>query len=376
MEYWLSALWQSLELVFFHLFWSAFFPRKVSVKKYLYYFAGLLFFSFCYIHLIKNSLLELAIGFVLHLFSAKILYQGKTWQHLLAIAFAMIIGSMVDVAVLYGTCAILGISLNELTWRILSYSVIVTIGKLISILLGWIIHQWKKNSDFLSIQYKSILLSLLFPAVSYIMLLFLFNSYAGQNDMSMSAFIFTCILVVANLASLYIINRLVQTERTTREAALMKQQMQIQTESTLALERYYRAQRETAHEFKHQLQTIHDLLSEGEFEAAHAYVNGLQATQVTRILAVNSHHPIIDAILNHKYQLATDQQIDMQIQVNDLSGVQFSVDALVVLLSNLLDNAIEACLRVETNPVIDCSVLHENDLLYIFVNNTSLPVTL
>ncbi len=376
MEYLLSILWQTLELIFLHLFWSAFFSRKVPISKYVCWFFILLMVSLCYTHLLDNSTAELILALSIHLLSAKILYHGDTWQHIIAVVFAMIMASMIDVAVLYGTCSILQISLSDFTWRILSYSVVVTLGKLFSILFAWLVKQFRNKQDLTQTQYKWTLLSLLFPAVSYIMLLILFDSYADQNDMSMAAFLFTCVLVVANLASLYLINMLVSSERTTREAALMKQQMAIQTESILALERNYRTQRKTVHEFQHHLQTINDLLSGNETEIAWKYVNSLQETQTTRILAVNSHHPIIDAILNHKYQIATEQQIDVQIQVNDLSSVEFNIDALVVLLSNLLDNAIEACLRIKTDPAIDCSILNDDGLLFISVSNTSLPVTI
>jgi signal transduction histidine kinase len=375
MEYLLSILWQSLELVFLHLFWSAFFSRKVSAPRYVCWFSILLIISLCYTHLLANSALELIIALSIHLLSAKVLYHGKTWQHFISIAFAMIMASMIDVAVLYGTCSFLRISLADFTWRILSYSVVVTLGKLISILVAWILKQHRNVQDLAQTQYKWTLLSLLFPAVSYIMLLILFDSYADQNDMSMVAFLFTCILVVANLASLYLINMLVSSERTSREAALMKQQMAIQTESIMALERNYRTQRKTVHEFQHHLQTIHDLLTSSETAIVQKYVSSLQDTQTTRILAVNSRHPIIDAILNHKYQIATEKQIDVQIQVNDLSSVDFDIGALVVLLSNLLDNAIEACIRIESNPIIDCRILHDEGLLFISISNTSLPVS-
>ena len=376
MEYLLSILWQTLELIFLHLFWSAFFSRKVPISKYICWFFILLMVSLCYTHLLDNSTAELILALSIHLLSAKILYHGDTWQHIIAIVFAMIMASMIDVAVLYGTCSILQISLSDFTWRILSYSVVVTLGKLFSILCAWLVKQFRNNQDLMQTQYKWTLLSLLFTAVSYIMLIILFDSYADQNDMSMAAFLFTCVLVVANLASLYLINMLASSERTSRESALMKQQMAIQTESILAFERNYRAQRKTVHEFQHHLQTINDLLSGNETEIARKYVNSLQETQTTRILAVNSHHPIIDAILNHKYQIATEQQIDVQIQVNDLSSVEINIDALVVLLSNLLDNAIEACLRVKKDPAIDCSILNDDGLLFISVSNTSLPVTI
>jgi sensor histidine kinase regulating citrate/malate metabolism len=108
-------------------------------------------------------------------------------------------------------------------------------------------------------------------------------------------------------------------------------------------------------------------------DAALSYIKQLQGMQTTRIFTVHSHHPIIDAVLNQKYQQAQEHDIDVQMQVNDLSSVSIYTDHLVVLLSNLLDNAIEACLRLADCRAIQCTIIL-SDSLYLSVRNTSLPV--
>ena len=60
----------------------------------------------------------------------------------------------------------------------------------------------------------------------------------------------------------------------------------------------------------------------------------------------------------------------MQIQVNDLSQLKIPTDSLVVVLTNLLDNAIEACRRLAGYREIFCDVLYD-DGLYISIRNTS-----
>lgn len=65
----------------------------------------------------------------------------------------------------------------------------------------------------------------------------------------------------------------------------------------------------------------------------------------------------------------------MQVKVNDLSAVDIQTNELVVLLSNLLDNAIEACLKLPYNREIVCSIVKE-DGIYISIRNTSAPVTI
>ncbi|MBU5425783.1 ATP-binding protein [Tissierella pigra] len=42
----------------------------------------------------------------------------------------------------------------------------------------------------------------------------------------------------------------------------------------------------------------------------------------------------------------------------------------VVILGNLLDNAIEASSKVENNRIIDIRIKYKNDILFIYVNNS------
>ena len=190
----------------------------------------------------------------------------------------------------------------------------------------------------------------------------------------MGAVVFSIVLAAANVAIIYLIGVMENNTKQLQENALLHQQMDIQTDSIVALERSYRDQRKATHEYKNQLQTIYDLLENEKVADAKAYVGHLQEMQTTRIFIVNSRHPIIDAVLNHKYQTAKEHEIDFQIQVNDLSQISIGTDELVVLLSNLLDNAIEACCRMEGHRAIKCSILYDG-ALFLSVRNTSNPVT-
>lgn len=158
-----------------------------------------------------------------------------------------------------------------------------------------------------------------------------------------------------------------------QDALLLRQHMELQRESMRALEQSYRLQRKSTHEFEHHLQVLRDLLAQGETESAREYLDRLQKNRAIHLMSVNSHHPVIDVILNQKHQTAQENGIQMQIRVNDLSAVEIPTDSLVVVLTNLLDNAIEACRRIDGYREIQCSLLYE-DSLYISIRNTSPPV--
>lgn len=157
------------------------------------------------------------------------------------------------------------------------------------------------------------------------------------------------------------------------DSLLLRQHMEMQQESMAALEQNYRMQRRSAHEFEHHMQVLRDLLDRDEVEAAREYLARLKKNRSIHTMQVNSNHPVIDVILNQKYQTARENEIKMQIKVNDLSGLSIPTDSLVVVLTNLLDNAIEACRRLDGYREIFCSILYE-DGLYLSIRNTSQEV--
>ena len=109
--------------------------------------------------------------------------------------------------------------------------------------------------------------------------------------------------------------------------------------------------------------------------AIKSYVRSLQSAQTSRILLVNTHHSALDALLNQKALVARNRSIDVQFRVNDLSAVKIDLVDLTVIISNTLDNAIEACekLPVQDRQIYIQVVLDDNELFYA-VRNRSLPV--
>ncbi len=164
-----------------------------------------------------------------------------------------------------------------------------------------------------------------------------------------------------------------RNRKSDQDMLLLRQHMEMQQENMNALEQNYRMQRKTAHEFEHHIQVIRDLLARDEVAATREYVEQLKRSRSIMVYSVNSGHPVIDVILNQKYQTARENEIKMHIQVNDLSALNIPTDSLVVVLTNMLDNAIEACRRIDGYREIIGCILYNNGL-YISIRNTSAPV--
>ena len=373
MEYIISALWFALECVAFFLFASAFLPYRYNRKRTI-----LMALCMCTLLLFSQSfplpalvlrLCALIFGLCLIVF----LFKGRLALRLFIGLLDYIIVAAMDAIVLFGASTILRISLDELVWKKGMYTVLVTAGKILSVFLAWLVTRLHPFHKLHPLRPKWMLLVSFFPLTSLFMLMALFLICRDQRNLTQPVAFFCIFLGIANVAIVYVVSLIEQDTEVKQQNNILSQQMEIQTASILALDKAYRQQRQTTHDFQNHLCTISDLLAQKSYETAAKYVRELSQAQTSRILIVNTHHPIIDAILNQKYQMAVESQIEMRFCINDLSGIQLSASELVVLLSNLLDNAIEACRRIDTERLIRCTIL-ENDGSFLSIRNTSLPV--
>lgn len=371
-------VWVVLEMICFYLFCKAFLTQRRNDLNTLItlLIAGTVFLCVTNLNIqpfVEYPILQNCAAISICLIVSFVAFKGRWYNHVVVITLYYLALGIMDTLIAYGTAAILNISVSELIWRKWLYTAVVALGKCILIFLAWSIFYLRSRSKNRSINNKRLLLIFVFPLVSIIMLYTVFDSYKSQGDLSVSAVIFSFILILSNAVIIYLLNSIERAERAEQELALLNQSMALQSQNIRALEKSYRAQRKATHEFKHQLQVIYELLSNENTAHAKEYIRQLQKTQSSRIFAVNTKHPIVDAILNEKYHEAKESDIDISFKVNDLSALTVSNDALVVLLSNLMDNAIEACRKLTVNRAIECTLLMGDDL-FLSIRNTSPPV--
>jgi len=378
MEYFIAAIWIGIELAAQFFLLKALLPGKVTGRRavLVLLIQGVILLALNNLDLYPlyaNPYLRKMATLIVGIAWSFILFGGTWYAHIFAVVLGYFALGAVDTVTLYGTSALLGIALSELVWRKVLYCVIVTAGKLVFLFLSWFFDYTRTRAVTQSLNQKKLILICLFPLVSIFALLSVFTGFKSESDLSTPAALFSVFLALANVAILYLISSIERATRAEHELTILHQSMALQTENICALEKSYRAQRSATHEFKHRLQVIYDLLDQGEVDRAKDYIQRLQVTQTSRIFVANTNHPIIDAILNERYHTAKESAIDMSFKVNDLSALTISTDALVVLLANLLDNAIEACQRLPDNRAIECTILSE-ETLFISIRNTSPPV--
>jgi len=370
MEYIISALWIGLEILCILIFCSTFLNRKQTNEKTILGVLLVWLIIFAYSNTEINGMLKPLISLSVLTFLSLWVFSGKAILHLLLVSLCYIFITITDTLIVNGACLLLDISYIELVWKKVTYVTITTIDKLVSVLIAWIIYHIFSTSGLLRANSKWLALMLLFPITSIAMFAMLVYNSNRSSDLPISVVVFSGILTIANVALLYIINSLEKATKQAQETSMLKQQIALQADNYTALKENYRSQRKATHEFKRHIQTLYDLLDQNEFRTAKQYVFQLQNNRTLDIFGISTKHPVFDVILNQKYHVAQEHDIHMQVQVNDLSMVPLQTDIIVVLLSNLLDNAIEACQRIQDRSEIFCRIIMEDDL-NIVIRNTS-----
>lgn len=373
MEYVISAVWIGLELLFSILFNGSFLSKKSITKQRINAIVVIWLFVCVYANMPINPFVKLFLLVAIYTTISLTLYQGTYVVHICLAIIGYIFPAAIDAITINGMCFLLGISYNTFVWRKMSYITLVTAEKTLVVFMAWLLKCLRKKGSLGKQSNKWILLSVFFPLISAVMLAFLFYSSPRDGDVSLGIVIFAGILIIANVAIIYVINSIEKATEQEQDLRLLRQQISIQAENYNALKKNYSVQRKSTHEFKRHIQTLNDLLEKDEIDAVREYVKQLQRNRTLKIFNISANHPIIDVILNQKYQVAQEMGINMQVHVNDLSSLSLNSDELVVLLSNLLDNAIEACQRNISHPEIFCSIILEDDL-YISIRNTTEPV--
>lgn len=381
MEYWLSLLFNFMEWFAILLFFDSFFERRL--QKWKFWTAAVLFMLCSFLF---TNIVHVPVGFgkllgclALFFLGNCAIYSGALWMRLFASlsGYAMIY----LVGLLTQTCVFAALSLDYkalVNDRVLF--VLVGIAEnLLLIALALALRQYRRpRGQGNAVRSVPVLL---LPLASLALLFPLHFYFYNVPQAFPLLLICVTILVCANIGAVVLIDWLQQNALLREQTLAVSERLTAQEQSVEALSAAYAAQRKMTHDFRNHLAALSELLPRNAAPAAARYLDELQLAQTERILTVNTRHAAIDAVLNQKAQYAEKRGVDMQFEVNDLSALRIRETDCTVVLANLLDNAIEACVKlpqpkryIEVKALLEHTEMEDGGTLFLSVLNTSPPV--
>jgi Signal transduction histidine kinase regulating citrate/malate metabolism len=197
-----------------------------------------------------------------------------------------------------------------------------------------------------------------------------FDSINNQEQADI-LFIVAFSLVCINIIFFYLINDIFIRELKIRENKISQIQAQNQIDLYYSISENFEKQRKKTHEYKNEITCINSLVREKQYNHLEHYMMEINKTLRKELDSIDTNNVIVNAIINVKYQEAQEKGIVFVFKINDLSDIILSDMDVVVILSNLLNNAIEACEHCSDHKLIKTKfVKEENGKIIISVKNT------
>ena len=175
-------------------------------------------------------------------------------------------------------------------------------------------------------------------------------------------------IFVAAVVVVFIIERII---RKRYEEYSMNYQNKLLKNQVEEVQHIYMTMRGWRHDYHSHLQSLKVKLNQGQIEEAAKYLNELEEDLDDIHQLVESGNVNVDAILNSKLSLAIEQEIDVNVKVAIPDKLPLSDIDCCVLLGNLIDNAIEACEKVEENKFIRLYIGIYKKQLYMSITNAT-----
>ena len=205
-------------------------------------------------------------------------------------------------------------------------------------------HGVRTQTSFRSVTWADWIRVISFPALSVIISVILGQLYTMEPTFAPQILLCSVVLVATDVLAILLLNYLDQQNQALHDYTILKHSMKVEQDNVQAWMNAYSNQRKQTHEFQNQLAVICGLAQqEAPDGKLFQYVKQLLQTNLSESLFVKTGRAVVDVILNQKHAIAQSKGVTLQVQLDDLSNFALPDEALVVVLSNLIDNAIEAC---------------------------------
>lgn len=231
----------------------------------------------------------------------------------------------------------------------------------------------RKRSDPVKMSPLTMLILILIPSLSCLILAVL-TQYSIINDSAAALLVFASVTIMAiNVAVFGLYENMTRLTRRYLEQQTQLQRASLEKVHYGEIKSLYEETRKWRHDYRNHLQAIDSYVQSGNEAGLRSYLAGIGETVEKIDFRVNSGNELLDAIVNVKISRAQALGIHFEAEVIPVPNHMDPLD-ITALIGNLLDNAIEACMRIEDSAAEKFVILKIFDVkgqLGILVRNSA-----
>lgn len=272
---------------------------------------------------------------VLYLFVTAQLFGGTMTNKLTACLINGTMCLLVENTVNYTYSWFTGVRTGEAWQHPGCLIVLCTANFIVGAAVAHFLYSWNQKC---ALQPLQVLVMSFFPGVAVVLNIVLMVT-GTQQPATLMTMLLTFGMSVAVLVHIAIVQmfneQVVQRENSRYRARLEQQRAE-------ALLDFYTEQRRLTHEFTNHMSALSALLDQDDLKGARTYLASVSKLVAAGTTIMDTHNPLLDSILSKKYEEAAQKGVTVYFDLCDLKEIPFDGMDMVIVLSNLLDNAIRA----------------------------------
>lgn len=254
-------------------------------------------------------------------------------------------------------------------FRLLNFEMPYLIELAAVLLLGVFI---RRKSEHIAFRYWMMLLAV--PAVAIVTLTvfqFALESIPDNREVHTYIYISAAGLLFITVLVFALFSKLQNQLTISRDNREMKMQLELQRQSVEKMEDAYNHTRALRHDLKNHLRALSGMLQGGSTEDALRYMQTMQSDLEDATYFAVTGNTAVDAILNEKLLTAQRQETNLRFDAVPLKQTKAKPMDLCIILSNALDNALEACQKIDDIQArtVSLKIREESDFLLLSVQN-------
>ena len=230
----------------------------------------------------------------------------------------------------------------------------------------------RRRSEHIAFRYWMLLLAV--PAIAIVTLTvfqFALESIPDNREVHTYIYISAAGLLFITVLVFALFSKLQNQLTISRDNREMKMQLELQRQSAEKMENAYNHTRALRHDLKNHLRALSGMLQSGNTDDALAYMQTMQSDLEDATYSAATGNTAVDAILNEKLLTAQRQETNLRFDAVTLKNTKAKPMDLCIILSNALDNALEACRKLSDvqSRTVSLKIREESDFLLISVQN-------
>lgn len=330
-----------VQVLYYNLFFSAFLKKRSNSKLRNSFILLALLLAHIGCACIEIFVLKILLVIVSTCLLMAVIYIGEFKQYVLLSVSVYTIAIVSDTVVYFVTNALIGIN-KSYVWDNPMY-ILPIISNAVSVLVVIVICKNKQDGEMIrrltnGDWFKFLIIPIIATLVMFPMILL---------ELKFAVCLCLLVIVLFEIVYFYLLQIVQKRERTIYEKELADINTLNQIKHYESRELAYKEQQKKLHDFNNQMECVFDLVNQGKYENVKDYLKEIRNYFVIESNYINTNNEIVNSILRTKLADARRNGIEVVTSLTDLGGLNIKNEDLVIVISNLLDNAIEACKKLK-----------------------------